>query len=669
MKKYKHIFLLFILTYLVNDIKAQSTVYTLTDVISISTINDKIFESWASPTTVIIRRTGGLKALTIPITISGTATFCVDYGASPVGSSVTMPMGSREIYVRLRPDTDELTEGNETIRITLQTSTAYTISGSSFVDISLIDKKALPDDDEASRFLIQAGFGADADELAEVKSLGFEAWINQQLTRPKGYLQPVITARIAAGKHTYHPATKIALWTQFMRRRNPPSGGTVNTDILRQRVAYSLLQIFVISQNVDILSNRSEGVTHYYDRLQDGALGNFRDLLLNVTLHPCMGVYLSHLGNVKPDPVNNIFPDENYAREIMQLFSIGLWELNQDGTRKLLNGNPIPTYTNADITQFARVFTGLNFGGPTNADTTSNSANEDFLSLMRGYDTFHDKNPKTLLNGVILGANRTTMQDVSSAIDNLFNHPNTGPFIGRLLIQRLVTSNPSPEYIGRVAAKFANNGSGVRGDMGAVVKAILLDAEARSYEKTEEPTFGKMREPYMTLMNMAKTFNAQPSSGDYEQATYFYDLYLQEPFQSPSVFNFYLPNYRPPGEMTSLGKFAPEFQILTAVTAVETQNNLYRSIEYQIGRWGGAADPTQALTFNFSEELPLANNPDALIRLLSRKLIGGVLKPRSFQVIRETLMKMPLTGTTWQKDRVDMAAYLIGASAEFNIQK
>ena len=669
MKKYIQIFSILILTFLVIEAKAQSTVYNLTDVISISTINDKMFESWASPTTVIIRRTGGLKALIIPITITGTATFCVDYGASPVGSSVTIPMGSREIWIRLRPDTDELTEGNEIVRITLQTSTAYTIAGSSFVEITLADKKALPDDEEASRFLIQAGFGADPDELAQVKSLGFEGWINQQLTRPKGYLQPVIIAKRAAGQPIYHPATKVAMWTQFMRRRNPSGGGTVNTDILRQRVAYSLLQIFVISQNLDILANNSEGVTHYYDRLMDGALGNFRDLLMDVTLHPCMGVYLSHLGNVKPDPINNIFPDENYAREIMQLFSIGLWELNQDGSRKLLNGNPIPTYTNADITQFARVFTGLHFGGPTNADTVNISTNQDFVNLMMSHEIFHDTNPKTLLNGVTLGANRTTMQDISSAIDNLFNHPNTGPFIGRLLIQRLVTSNPSPEYIGRVAAKFANNGSGVRGDMGAVVKAILLDTEARSYEKTEETTFGKMREPYMTLMNMAKTFNAQSSSGDYEQATYFYDLYLQEPFQSPSVFNFYLPNYRPPGEITSLGKFAPEFQILTAVTAVETQNNLYRSIEYQIGRWGGAANSTQALTFNFSEELPLANNPDALIRLLSRKLIGGVLKPRSFQIIRETLVKMPLTGTTWQKDRVDMAAYLIGASAEFNIQK
>lgn len=668
MSKYPKILFL-LLSFLQTEIKAQSTVYNLTDAVSISTINDKIFESWASPTTVIIRRTGGLKALTIPITITGTATFCVDYGASPVGSSVTMPMGSREIWIRLRPDADELTEGNETIIITLQTSTAYTIAGSSFVEITLADKKVLPDDEEASRFLIQAGFGADPDELAQVKSLGFEAWINQQLTRPKGYLQPVIIAKRALGQPIYHPATKIALWTQFMRRRNPPSGGTVNTDILRQRIAYSLLQIFVISQNVDILANNSEGVTHYYDRLMDGALGNFRDLLLDVTLHPCMGVYLSHLGNVKPDPVNNIFPDENYAREIMQLFTIGLWELNQDGTRKLLSGQPIPTYTNADITQFARVFTGLHFGGPTNADTTSINTNQDFINLMRSHESFHDINPKTLLNGMMLGANRTTMQDVSSAIDNLFNHPNTGPFIGRLLIQRLVTSNPSPEYIGRIAAKFANNGSGVRGDMGAVVKAILLDTEARSYEKTEESTFGKMREPYMTLMNMAKTFNAQPSGGDYENATYLYDFYLQEPFQSPSVFNFYSPNYRPPGEVTSLGKFAPEFQILTAVTALEAQNNLFMSIRYTLGRWGNVEDSTQAIIFNFSEELPLANNPDALIRLLSRKLIGGVLKPRSFQIIREALVKMPLSGTTWQKDRVDMAAYLIGSSAEFNIQK
>ena len=655
--------------FLQNSRSWGQVVSTLTpDVISISTLNTEAYESWTRPATIVIRRSGSVKAVTIPIVFSGTATQNTDYSTT-AGTSVTMPMGAREIFIQITPKLDALAESTETIQVQVQTSTAYTISGVNNISVNLRDSSAPLNDEEASRFLIQAGFGADPDELAEVKSLGFEAWIDQQLTRPRGYLQPVIIARTAAGKHTFHPATKIALWTQFMRRRNPPSGGTVDTDILRQRVAYSLLQIFVISQNVDLLSNRSEGVTHYYDRLMDGALGNFRDLLLNVTLHPCMGVYLSHLGNVKPDPFNNIFPDENYAREIMQLFSIGLWELNQDGTRKLLDGNPIPTYNNDDITQFARVFTGLNFGGPTNADTTSDSANEDFVSLMRGYNTFHDKNPKMLLNGVTLGANRTTMQDVSSAIDNLFNHPNTGPFIGRLLIQRLVTSNPSPEYIGRVAAKFANNGNGVRGDMGAVVKAILLDNEARSYEKTQEPTFGKMREPYMTLMNMAKTFNAQPSGGDYEMATYFYDLYLQEPFQSPSVFNFYLPNYRPPGEATSLGKFAPEFQILTAVTAVETQNNLYRSIDYQIGRWGGAADPTQALTFNFSEELPLANNPDALIRLLSRKLIGGNLRPRSFQNIREAILKIPDTNTNWQTDRVKMAAYLIGASSEFNIQR
>jgi hypothetical protein len=171
----------------------------------------------------------------------------------------------------------------------------------------------------------------------------------------------------------------------------------------------------------------------------------------------------------------------------------------------------------------------------------------------------------------------------------------------------------------------------------------------------------------MTLMNIAKTFNAQPSSGNYESATYMYDFYLQEPFQSPSVFNFYLPNHRPPGELTRMGLYAPEFQILTAVTAVETQNNLLNSVEYEISRWG--SNPGNEMILNFSQEIPLASDPDALIRLLSTKMIGGNLRPRSFQNIREAVLKIPNTDTNWQSARVKMAAYLIGASAEFNIQR
>ncbi len=640
------------------------------DVISISTLNADLSERWPQPATIVIRRSGSVRAVTVPLTFGGTATKSVDY-VSSVGSSVTIPVGAREVWVQVRPLTDALAEPTETVQVQVQPSAAFTLSGNSTVSLNLRDNSGLPSDEEATRFLIQAGFGADPDELAEVKNLGFTGWINQQITRPKGYLQPIIKARLAAGKAVFHPATKIALWTQVMRRRNPPGGGVIQTDVLRQRVAYSLLQIFVVSQATDALSLSSEGVTNYYDRLVDGAFGNFRKLLYDVTMHPCMGVYLSHVGNRKPDPSINRFPDENYAREVMQLFSIGLWELNQDGSRVLVNGQPVPTYGNQTITQFARVFTGLQYGGPGNSDFEYSG--ENFLYPMRAHDSEHDMAQKTLLRGTVLPArtassdSAATLLDVNAAIDNLFNHPNVGPFIGRLLIQRLVTSNPSPAYISRVSAAFANNGSGVRGDMGAVVKAILLDPEARSFDKTLEPTFGKMREPYMTLMNMAKTFNAQPQSGDYSSATYQYEFYLQEPFQSPSVFNFYLPSYRPPGELTSLGLVAPEFQILTAVTAIETQNNLFNSVENEISRWG--SEPQDRLKLDFSQELPLASDPDALIRKLSIRMTAGTLRPRSFQNIREAVLKITTANGTWQQDRVKMAAYLIGASSEFNIQK
>ena len=660
------IFLATILLFFVKTLIAQNVTNLAPDVISISVLNTEAYESWTRPANVVIRRNGGLRAVTIPIVISGTATQGLDYQSS-VGTSVTIPMGIREIFIQLTPLTDAISESNETITIQLLPASAYTISGTNTANVIIKDISAPMNDEEASRFLIQAGFGADPDELADVKTLGFSAWIDQQIARPKGYLQPVIRARIAAGLHIYHPATKIALWTQVMRRRYPNANTIVQTDILRQRIAYSLSQIFVISQTTDYLSNNSEGVTHYYDRLLDGALGNFRQLLYDVSMHPVMGFYLSHIGNRKPNPSENIYPDENFAREIMQLFSIGLWQLNQDGTRVLVNGQPVPTYTNADITQFARVFTGLHWGGPTNVNSDFDYPNEELFYPMQGYEVQHDTDPKTLLNGTALAGGRTALQDINSAIDNLFNHPNIGPFIGRLLIQRLVTSNPSPEYINRVSAIFANNGLGVRGDMAAVVKAILLDTEARSYAKTLEPTFGKMREPYMTLMNMGKTFNAQPVSGNYESATYMYDFYLQEPFQSPSVFNFYLPNHRPPGELTRMGLVAPEFQILTAVTAVETQNNLLNSVENQISRWG--SDPGNELILNFSQEIPLASDPDALIRQLSTRMIGGNLRPRSFQNIREAVLKIPTTDNNWQSARVKMAAYLIGASTEFNIQR
>jgi uncharacterized protein (DUF1800 family) len=669
-KKSPKIYLLLIIVKLGLLVKtqAQSTIYALSDKVSIVNYKSNINENWPVPSTIVIRRSGGLKALTIPISISGTATFGFDY-LSNFGKSLTIPAGKNEVWINISPIKDNLTEPDESLKITLENSPNFKIEGSNFSEITITDGNSLPTDDEAVRFLIQAGFGADPDELLDVKTLGFEAWIDQQINRPKSYLQPIITAKNLANYYETDYNSRNTIWHLVMRRRYLPSGGTVETDILRQRIAYSLSQIFVISQTGDALAVNPKGVLNYYDKLMDGAFGNFRQLLFDVSIHPCMGSYLSHVKNVKPNPATNTFPDENYAREIMQLFSIGLWKLNQNGTRQLdANNKPIPTYNNKDISNFARVFTGLAWGGPSNANRSFEASYDDFEHNMVPYEDYHDTDQKTLLNGMILPAGRTTLQDIAAAVDNLFNHQNTGPFIARLLIQRLVTSNPSPEYIERVANKFSNNGQNIRGDMGAVVKQILLDPEARSYAKTKEPTFGKMREPYLTLLNFAKTFNAQPPSGDYHEGNQFYDYYLQEPFLSPSVFNFYSPNFRPPGQLTTMGKFAPEFQILTAVTAIEASNNLLNSIEYYITRWG-APNTANQMKFNFSAETGLASDPEAIIKMLSMKLIGGNLRPKSFQLIREAIVKIPITAENWQKERVNLAAYLLGSSAEFNILK
>ncbi len=641
---------------------AHSTLNNLTNTVSIAALNPNMNESWPTPATVVIRRSGDLRAITIPLTITGTATYGVDF-LSSVGRSVTIPMGKKEVWIQFVPLTDNLTEGNETISIKIENSSEYAIVQTNPIICTIIDKSNGISDEEASRFLIQAGFGADPDELAKVKSLGFNAWIEQQIARPKGYAHSRILERKAKVESLFHHDAQPTVWENIMRRT--PVGEADTTDILRQRVAYSLLQIFVVSQTMDAIMGHPEGLTIYYDYLVDGALGNFRTMLGKVTMSPYMGLYLSHLGNKKGDPIKNTYPDQNYAREVMQLFTIGLWELNLDGTRKLQNGLPIPTYNDLDISSFSRVFTGATWGNATWEDFGETS--EGFLIPMKTFESTHDVGSKKLLRGVTLPAGQTAIKDINDALDNLFNHPNVGPFIANLLIQRLVTSNPSPAYISRVATKFNNDGAGVRGNMAAVVKAILIDKEARDFANTQLATFGKMREPYMTLINMAKTFNAQSPSGSCESVAYMYEFYLQEVFRAPSVFNFYLPAYRAPGQITVSGKFSPEFQILTAVTAIETQNNLLNCVNNEISRWG--SEPQSKMTMKFDEEVPLAGNPDAMIRVLSRKMTGGTLSPKSFEIIREAVVKIPETGNDWQLARVKLAAYLTASSAEFNIQK
>ncbi|MCP4416282.1 MAG: DUF1800 domain-containing protein, partial [Chloroflexi bacterium] len=349
---------------------------------------------------------------------------------------------------------------------------------------------------EASRFLAQATLGADLTLIQNVDSLGFEAWINQQFTVSQSqllnylYAELYDEAEIGNGDSPQQELFRYALWQTTL----------TGSDLLRQRIALALSEIVVISTETDAIYNVANGASDWYDMLLRNAFGNFRTLLQDVTLHPLMGSYLSHAGNRKTDVAQNRFPDENYAREIMQLFTIGLFMLNDDGSLILDGENEtIPTYDNSHITEFAKIFTGLQYdfdGDPHvwwTPDFESGWLNSyTAVRPMKMWDEEHEPGSKTLLNGYVVPDGQTGMDDLNEALDHLFNHPNVGPFIGRQLIQRLVKSNPSAAYIGRVTAVFNNNGFDVRGDMQAIIKAILLDDEARNAIFITDPTHGKL---------------------------------------------------------------------------------------------------------------------------------------------------------------------------------
>jgi uncharacterized protein (DUF1800 family) len=668
--------------------------------ITVAALDPEIYERWSDPGVIAIRRSGGLKPVTVSFTLGGTATRDTDYTTSP-GNSIVIPAGVREVWVSLAPLIDTLdAEAAETIILSLQPNAAYTLGTTTSATVTLHNETAtsLPNAKAAARFLVQAAFGPDQDLSSDPDSIpenvetvmaqGYNDWLENQFAIPPQYHQPFVDNIAVRYPDMYLDRKMVSWWNRALGTThlypasptNPgtyPAGPVAQYDPVRQRVAYSLSQIFVISDRPEVLAVETSGLANYYDMLVRNALGNFRTLLYDVATHPVMGYYLSHVKNKKANTALNTFPDENFAREVMQLFSIGLWQLNPDGTRVLNAQNqPIPTYTNADITEFARVFTGLSYGPTTqtNFDVYPNAPQ--WIVPMRGFDAHHDLQPKTLLNGTTLPARTAsapdtgtaTLLDVNAAIDNLFNHPNVGPFIGRLLIQRLVTSNPSPAYIGRVSAAFANNGSGVRGDMKAFIKAILLDPEARDSTKLADPTWGKPREPFLRCVNFARAFNAKSSGVDFYQVAQFNFDQQQQPYNAPSVFNFYLPNYTPAGVLGNAGLTAPEFQILNATTAVSSPNYFYNAIQGRdLHRWG-TSESNRTVRPNFTQEDPLAvNDVDALIRRLDLHLTYGNLPPREFQLIREALLRVDSSVVwNWETERVNLAVYLFVTSPTYS---
>jgi uncharacterized protein (DUF1800 family) len=505
---------------------------------------------------------------------------------------------------------------------------------------------------EAFQFLNQATFGATEAEAGRLIGMRYEAWIDDQFRKlPSLQLPHLQSLPPPDFMGQLHP-DRVDIWF-----RNSLSGD----DQLRQRVAFALSEIMVVSQ-LGALQGRPFAVADYYDVLARNAFGNYRDLLEEITLHPAMGVYLSMLGNEKPNPALNIRPDENYARELMQLFSIGLVELEIDGTVRLdANDQPIPTYDQDIIEGFAHVFTGWTWAlspvfGSGRVPVSSQ------YTPMEHWPEYHDTGPKQLLNGIVLPAGQTGEQDLSDALDNIFNHPNVGPFIAIRLIQRLTTSNPSPAYVRRVAEVFNNNGAGVRGDLGAVVRAILLDAEARPAAASDVD--GKLKEPLLRLTQLYRAYNAQSANGGYRQLGGVSAIFGQGPLQSPSVFNFFSPFFAPPGEIRNAGLVAPELEIAT-----EYQNTFITN--YMLLQTFGLNQANPDLRPNdvyidIQQEMNVAADIDALIDLVAGKLLGGQVSAPLRTEIAGMLERLPEADPVL---RAAEAIYLVVTSPEFAYQR
>ena len=507
-----------------------------------------------------------------------------------------------------------------------------------------------------SRFLGQATLGADFETIESVYEEGIAGWLENQFSTGRGFYIEDLTRELTileldsvftSGGNVSRIEPEQRYWQTAWWQYTMTS-----PDLVRNRIALALSEIFVVSE-VPRLGDYPLALANYYDMLLDNAFGNFRDLLEAVTLHPAMGVYLTHMNNPKADPLLNRFPDENYAREVMQLFTIGLYELNNDGTRIVDDqGNWIPTYDNDDISEFAKVFTGLTWGDAYLFGQEPQTELS-FTYAMQMEDRWHEPGEKELLNGFTIPNQYPVngMSDIQLALDNLFNHPNVGPFIGHKLIQRLVKSNPSPNYVKRVANTFNDNGVGVRGDMKAVVRAILMDPEARSCDATQSSFAGMLREPIVRYAHVCRAFNAYNESGQYRNAMESFGQKLfQRPLGSPSVFNFFSPEYQPIGAIEEAGLVAPEFQITNSVSIVGYINKLHEWIiednkvmEYY-NLFGGEQNRDQhRVNLNITHELAMmeAGEVDQMIERINLILMHGQMTEETRNTIRTAVVSYP----------------------------
>ncbi len=541
--------------------------------------------------------------------------------------------------------------------------------------------------EDASRFLEQATFGATDADIHQVSLIGFQPWLNQQFNMPQVPQEPVVEQALILNNPpcvANNVKCNAALFVQ-----NTQDEGLVQnafwqqsltgSDELRERVKYALSELYVISGQNFAVQNMPRGEANYYDLLGTDAFGNFRQLLQDVTLNPMMGQFLSMQGNDKGNATTD--PDENYAREVMQLFTIGLYQLNDDGTQKLdTTGQPIPTYSNTDVMGLAAVFTGFSWGVPGNSSDTAWSNcciyvgpgyGEDILP-MQSFPSHHSTVEKDFL-GVTIGASGSPDPngDLKIALDTLFNHPNLPAFFSKQMIQHLVTSNPSPAYVGRVAAVFKDNGQDVRGDMKAVITAILMDPEARdSAGDFSNPQYGKVREALLRYTEWARAFTAQSRTGSYYLGT------TEDPIwglgqmwlRSPTVFNWFAPGYVPPGtSIEQAGLVAPEMQMTNVSSVVGYLNYMQNAI-------GSDANNGVDVFSSYDTELGLAATPDALLDRINLLLMAGEMDSTLRSEILNAVSAIPIpTGDQHAinaalEARVQTAVYLTMASPSFCAQ-
>lgn len=501
----------------------------------------------------------------------------------------------------------------------------------------------------SSRLLHQGSMGPTLNEIRQAQGLSEQQWLDQQIALPVGYHRNYLTK--SPGEDEFGYINRVDAWWKAVMRSD---------DQLRQRVAFALSEILVVSDANNGLRSEPEAMVGYYDLLLEHAFGNYRDLLEAMTLSPVMGTYLSHLGNEKADETLNIRPDENYAREVMQLFTIGLDQLNLNGTLKLdAQGNSIATYSQEEIEGFARVFTGWTYAD----NETFKRKNRNYIKPMKAFAEYHSNKQKVLLNGQVIPQGYGPQESLNIALDNLFNHPNVAPFITKQLIQRLITSNPTSQYVERVASVFNDNGQGVRGDLAAVVKAIYLDDEARHFGAVLNYQ-GKIKEPILKVVQFWRNLDARSLDDEYRTWDIF-DKLGQGPMRSPSVFNFFRPDYQP-AQLRADGLQAPELQIAGDATLIGTMNEHYSELVWSVAERQTELKSSSIYVYLQNDmNILQSNGIEALLDQYNVVYYAGSMSDHTRQALRDLDAYFD---DDQYPERVSYLLYMIAISPEFNLQ-